>query len=86
MSQSSYLHTEAQWARLCGLAGSRAEVYANVLGDRSGTGGWWPLAVAMWSLWGISGCLGSGSEVRKVRGASVMGQFVVWVLGRLSKK
>lgn len=33
---------------LCELAGSRAEVYANVLGDRSGTGGWWPLAVAMW--------------------------------------
>lgn len=46
--RSSYLYTAAQWAPVCGLAGRRAEVYANVLGDRSGTGGWRPLAVAVW--------------------------------------
>lgn len=54
------------------LLGSEVEVYGNVLGDRSGAGGWRLLVVAVWWLCGVSVRVqlawGLASEVRRVRG------------------
>lgn len=47
------------------MLGTWAAVYGNVLGDRSGTGGWWwSLVVALWGFKPRPTALGPASEVR----------------------